>query len=356
MTDQLEAIDTAAIEKLVEIKEERDRLKGFREKAEDKKDDVDPAVYERVVSDYDAREAELEEQADPLRVEAAGEYAKLQAIFDELEAIADEARTAKEELEFRHEVGELDDDTLAEKLEEPEETLEECEKQLEAAEELKERFLEAVDSEEELEGAIPEADEEAAKDEAAADDEEAAAEDERTEEERAAEGAEEPEATDMTLVGVEDTLEEVEAEADEAAPGATMVVPAESGGAGSAPSETMVVAADAGEEGAGEESEPGTMVLPTARLVLTENGEAGSEYPLGVINKIGRADGNQIQLQEPTVSREHAIIEATPKGFNLRDLNSDNGTLVNDEPVTECTLNDGDLVQFGAVELVFHTD
>jgi len=357
MTDRLEDIDTTAIEKLVEFKEERDRLKGFREKAEEKKDEVDSAVYERVVSDYDLREAELEKESDPLLAEAAGEYAKLLAIFEELESTADEARSDKEELEFRHEVGELDDDTLAEKLEDPEQTLEECEESLEAAEELKERFLEAVDSEDELQRAIAagETDSSEVAEDAAGEDAEATAGGEGGAE-AGGEDAEEP----ATLVpedgggtpGIEDTFQDFGHRAGdeaESGAGATTVLPT-----GAAPSDTIVVAT-ADEEAAEEESDPGTMVLPTARLVLTENGESGREYPLGVINNIGRADGNQIQLEEPTVSRKHAVIEATPEGFSLRDLDSDNGTLVNDEPVTECKLHDGDLVQFGAVELVFHS-
>jgi DNA-binding NtrC family response regulator len=41
---------------------------------------------------------------------------------------------------------------------------------------------------------------------------------------------------------------------------------------------------------------------------------------------IGTAQGNDLVLADPTVSRHHCVIAVTPRGFQLRDLGSTNGT------------------------------
>ena len=41
---------------------------------------------------------------------------------------------------------------------------------------------------------------------------------------------------------------------------------------------------------------------------------------------IGSAPGNQLALDDPTVSRHHCAIRVTPRGFQLLDLGSTNGT------------------------------
>lgn len=64
---------------------------------------------------------------------------------------------------------------------------------------------------------------------------------------------------------------------------------------------------------------------------------------------IGRADDNLLVLDDASVSGHHAEIEQTEKGLVLRDLGSTNGTKVNDLPVTEAVLNDGDAICFGSV-------
>src|SRR5262245_33309907 len=63
---------------------------------------------------------------------------------------------------------------------------------------------------------------------------------------------------------------------------------------------------------------------PVARRLLTESSVV-----------IGRIPNVQLQLDHHTVSRRHAEMFCDPFGrWWIRDLNSTNGTLVNDEPVT----------------------
>ena len=48
---------------------------------------------------------------------------------------------------------------------------------------------------------------------------------------------------------------------------------------------------------------------------------------------IGRAPLNDIVLDQPGVSRQHAVIRGDPEGYWLADLGSRNGTYVNGENV-----------------------
>ena len=54
------------------------------------------------------------------------------------------------------------------------------------------------------------------------------------------------------------------------------------------------------------------------------------EFPLGPKTTLGRHPANTLRLVDREVSKEHAVIEQTGRDFILRDLNSSNGTFVND--------------------------
>src|SRR5581483_10922658 len=63
---------------------------------------------------------------------------------------------------------------------------------------------------------------------------------------------------------------------------------------------------------------------------------------------IGRSRSNDISLDDARVSRHHARIVRDATGYLLEDLNSRNGTRVDDRPVRDsCPLADGMLVQIG---------
>jgi VWFA-related protein len=69
---------------------------------------------------------------------------------------------------------------------------------------------------------------------------------------------------------------------------------------------------------------------------------------------VGRAQGSDVVIDHPTVSRQHATIKLEDDQFRLYDLGSSNGTFVGEQRVREpITLDDGDRVRFGAVEFVF---
>lgn len=69
---------------------------------------------------------------------------------------------------------------------------------------------------------------------------------------------------------------------------------------------------------------------------------------------IGRADNNDIIVQDEAVSSQHCYISRRGNTFILHDLNSTNGTLLNLQPVvTEAILQNKEVIQVGASELMF---
>lgn len=62
---------------------------------------------------------------------------------------------------------------------------------------------------------------------------------------------------------------------------------------------------------------------------------------------IGRGDGCDIRVDEHSVSRQHARIQPGADGFYAVDLQSTNGTYVNDMPASMCKLKDGDYLRVG---------
>jgi len=69
---------------------------------------------------------------------------------------------------------------------------------------------------------------------------------------------------------------------------------------------------------------------------------------------LGRKDGNDVVIDDPMVSREHAVIERRrDDSLVVRDLGSTNPVQLNERPVTEAALVDGDRLLFGSTTLVF---
>ena len=64
---------------------------------------------------------------------------------------------------------------------------------------------------------------------------------------------------------------------------------------------------------------------------------------------IGRDTDNVITIADGSVSRHHAEIKSHGGIYTLRDLDSANGTTLNDEPITERIPKDGDVVCFGLI-------
>src|SRR5437763_7053785 len=68
---------------------------------------------------------------------------------------------------------------------------------------------------------------------------------------------------------------------------------------------------------------------------------------------IGRESANRICLSNSSVSRRHCIIKREGELFKISDLESLNGTFVNDVPVKERVLEHGDLLRIGDYNFSF---
>lgn len=94
-----------------------------------------------------------------------------------------------------------------------------------------------------------------------------------------------------------------------------------------------------------------------AKLILSLDGAHLSEYPLiKVRTTIGRRPANDIHLDNLAVSGDHAVIVKTDNDFYVEDLDSTNGTLVNNEVTKKHLLQHGDVIAFGKFQLKYLDD
>jgi diguanylate cyclase (GGDEF)-like protein len=85
-----------------------------------------------------------------------------------------------------------------------------------------------------------------------------------------------------------------------------------------------------------------------AALVVIYGLDLGKKYNLDKETTIiGRSAKSEIQVDQESVSRNHAKIVVEGSGLVLKDLGSTNGTYVNDQVVDELRLRDGDLIKIG---------
>lgn len=78
----------------------------------------------------------------------------------------------------------------------------------------------------------------------------------------------------------------------------------------------------------------------------------GTIFPLLPVTRIGRAEHNTIVLEDAFVSAEHALLTRREGQWWLEDINSRNGTLLNDLAITEpIVVSAGDVITIGSVQL-----
>jgi two-component system, NtrC family, sensor kinase len=98
-----------------------------------------------------------------------------------------------------------------------------------------------------------------------------------------------------------------------------------------------------------------------ATLFVMQGRDRGKRFELrpGYPQTLGRDETNRIQLADNEVSRRHAEVrDSAPTdkgraGYCVVDLNSSNGTYVNDQRITEHQLRTGDRVLIGRTLLLF---
>jgi diguanylate cyclase (GGDEF)-like protein len=91
-----------------------------------------------------------------------------------------------------------------------------------------------------------------------------------------------------------------------------------------------------------------------ACLVVLQGQRLGQRIDIGDQPvTFGRAPECDFQIVERSVSRQHARVWKEPNGYRVKDLDSTNKTLVNDQPIIEAELRDGDHIAIGGCVLKF---
>jgi pSer/pThr/pTyr-binding forkhead associated (FHA) protein len=89
-----------------------------------------------------------------------------------------------------------------------------------------------------------------------------------------------------------------------------------------------------------------------AKLVILNQGMTGRTFELNVERTtVGRVEDNTFQIADGSVSSHHAEIVLQGPAILIRDLNSTNGTFINNEKITEKILKPGETLRLGQVEL-----
>jgi ABC-type multidrug transport system ATPase subunit len=70
---------------------------------------------------------------------------------------------------------------------------------------------------------------------------------------------------------------------------------------------------------------------------------------------IGRLENCDLTLDSPEVSRRHAMVRQVGESYTIDDLDSSNGTYLNDEPIKRAELHEGDLIRISKYILLFQS-
>ncbi len=306
MASEDTSVDVSVLDELIELRRQQALIDQFCARADEMKDKVEQAVYNRVLADYGARRQGLEAQAAPLVTRALAEYRKLRAVHDRVKRTHDEAQLDKDEVEFRHSLGEIDESVRKERLVTPERVLAESSARLAMLDGDDARFREALPD------------------------------------------------VDLSVEPAADASAAHQTEAVAAAPssGSATVTASALGPDDTGPSSGVGEWVDVGGLAA-EGGEDNTVTATDAVLVSEgDNGQA-VHYALSGSTYIGRAEDNQLRILDPGISRRHVLIAASDGVYTIRDLKSQNGTYVNGERIDEVALADGDRITIGEMNLIF---
>jgi pSer/pThr/pTyr-binding forkhead associated (FHA) protein len=89
-----------------------------------------------------------------------------------------------------------------------------------------------------------------------------------------------------------------------------------------------------------------------AKLVILTQGMTGRAHELNVDRTtIGRVEDNTFQIADASVSSHHCEVLLRGGEVLIRDLNSTNGSFINNAQITESVLKPGQTLRLGQIEL-----
>jgi hypothetical protein len=330
--DPFENFDASSADELASLKQQIDEVRTRMAQMDELKSGVSNAVYLRVRADYDARLHGLEDRSGPLRLAAQKAYATLASELTRLEAEHEAMDLDRQEVEFRHQLGEFDVAERQRRLKVIEDKVASKAAILEHGRKLRERFMAAVKDESEL--LVTTVEPASARNAASA----------------TMEMQRPVAASDVDAHIVTGRLSIPDAPTGQL--GAVPVMPPAVKPPPLPMAGTMVMPAVKVPKAQSDTMATGVVKL--ARLV-PQNPEAGKQTTvLGVtLTRIGADAGNEVRIGGPGVDPRHAEIEPSVSGYTLRDHGSRHGTRVNAERVKERLLENEDVIQIGAARFVF---
>ncbi|MHC5080930.1 MAG: FHA domain-containing protein [Planctomycetota bacterium] len=371
------AIPAEKVSLLEQIVSERNKIQALLGKAEANKGRVKDEIYQKVLSDYEAKLAEVAAKFEPIREEIGSILQEIRkrelALRKDQGSVHDEL----EELRFRCELGEFSPDELETQEQERGSQVQEYEAKLqtiESAYSICRQYLGEDDFNEVMEGvqtpAEPAPTEEPVEELISIDD---------------SSGDIPPPPPDVEFVAhpegpVDLDLHSEDMNVEEGAvPPPPMIpvdpIPDEEGDGGSEdpmmtgdPELTLSepipmpvegapeggTTLDTGTPGEPEDIEATLSFQKRAFLNLLKEGGDQDTYLLGMESlTIGRNHRNDIVLLDRSISRKHAEVKKEDEGYILVDLSSGGGVLVNGDKKKRSVLKNGDEVTIGDFKLVY---
>ena len=93
------------------------------------------------------------------------------------------------------------------------------------------------------------------------------------------------------------------------------------------------------------------------RLVISLNDAMVKDVVLGLgRTTIGRRPYNDVVLEHPTASGEHAVVQVESGGVFIEDLGSTNGTYVNGVRIQRQAISSNDIIEIGKYEAQYFDD
>jgi dipeptidyl aminopeptidase/acylaminoacyl peptidase len=90
-----------------------------------------------------------------------------------------------------------------------------------------------------------------------------------------------------------------------------------------------------------------------AKLIIGSGTGGPAGFPLREgRNKVGRGPGNDLRVEDPSVSEFHCELTVLGDSVLVKDLGSTNGTWINQAPITQRALRPGDTLRLGEVAMV----